>query len=182
MRRRASREDDLSIDFIKRRAVIFCFFLSRLGCLNCINCTPVPHRTGNHPHEALWRKRPHFGWLGVQLHLGDRAKRCLSEDPAPAAYSAVPKISWNVGWRNRGSFYHHHGNPSSFMFARWNPRLKPSPNSNRLCWRCRRLFPSICRDVRIWLTSRKCPDKKTALTVVWVRRTGIVSRERLTAG
>jgi hypothetical protein len=30
---------------------------------------------------------------GLQLDLGDRANRCLSEDPAPAAYSAVPKIS-----------------------------------------------------------------------------------------
>jgi hypothetical protein len=29
---------------------------------------------------------------GIQLDLGDRAKRCFSEDPA-AAYSAVPKIS-----------------------------------------------------------------------------------------
>jgi len=23
------------------------------GLLNCINCNPVPRRTGNHPHEAL---------------------------------------------------------------------------------------------------------------------------------
>jgi hypothetical protein len=29
---------------------------------------------------------------GIQLDLGDRVKRRLSEDPAPAAYSAVPKI------------------------------------------------------------------------------------------
>ena len=30
--------------------------------------------------------------IGLQLDLGDRAKRCLSEDSAHAAYSAVPKI------------------------------------------------------------------------------------------
>ena len=29
----------------------------------------------------------------LQVDLGDRAKRCLSEGPAPAAYSAVPKVS-----------------------------------------------------------------------------------------
>jgi len=50
---------------------------------------------GNHPHEALWRSGPHFGWLGAPVGSGDRVKRCLSQDPAPAAYSVVPKISWN---------------------------------------------------------------------------------------
>jgi len=69
------------------------------------NCNPVPRGIRNHPHEALLNSGLTSADSGLQLDLGDRAKRCLSEDPAPAAYSAVPKISWNVGWRNRGSFY-----------------------------------------------------------------------------
>jgi len=62
------------------------------------------------------QRRPHFGWLGAPVGSGDRVRRCLSEDPAPRAYSAVPKVSWNVGWRNRGDFYQRRGNLSSFIF------------------------------------------------------------------
>jgi hypothetical protein len=43
--------------------------------------------------RALWDSGLTSADSGLQLVLGDRAKRCLSEDPAPAAYSAVPKIS-----------------------------------------------------------------------------------------
>src|SRR4029077_8299031 len=51
MRRSASRKGDLPIDFIKRRVVIFLFFVeARL--LNCINCNAVPTGTRNHSHEA----------------------------------------------------------------------------------------------------------------------------------
>ena len=35
-----------------REELFFCFFI-KLFRLNCINCNPVPRRTGNHPHEAL---------------------------------------------------------------------------------------------------------------------------------
>jgi hypothetical protein len=57
---KASREDDLPIDFIKRGVVIL-FLIFLAGLLNCINCNPVPRRTKNHSHEALLKKRPHFG-------------------------------------------------------------------------------------------------------------------------
>src|SRR5262245_11251034 len=93
VRRRASREDDLPIDFIKRRVVIFCFFLSRLDCLNCINCNPVPRGTRNHSHEALLNSGLALADSGAPVGPGDHAKPGPSEYPAPAAYSAVPKIS-----------------------------------------------------------------------------------------
>jgi len=64
-----------------------------------MNCHPVLRGTRNHPHQALLKKRPHFGWLEAAVGSGDRVRRCLSEDPPRAAYSAVPKVSWNVGWR-----------------------------------------------------------------------------------
>ena len=50
------------------------------------------HGTWKHPYEALWNSGLTSADSGLQLDLGDRAKRCLSEGPAPAAYSAVPKI------------------------------------------------------------------------------------------
>jgi len=56
--------------------------------LNCINCNPVPRRTGNHPHEALWRSGLTSADSGNPVGSGDRATRCLSEDPDPVAYSA----------------------------------------------------------------------------------------------
>src|SRR5206468_10362858 len=79
---------------------LICFFISlalvifevEAGLLNCINCNPVPRGTRNHPHEALWNSGLTSADSGLQLDLGDRAKRCLSEDSAPATYSAVPKI------------------------------------------------------------------------------------------
>ncbi|PYJ16183.1 MAG: hypothetical protein DME96_10800 [Verrucomicrobia bacterium] len=70
---------------------IFIFFVE-VGLLNCFNCNPVPRGTRNHPHEALWNSGLTSADSGLQLDLGDRAKRCLSENPAPAAYSAVPKM------------------------------------------------------------------------------------------
>jgi hypothetical protein len=76
------------IEFLKCRVVIF----FEVGLLNCINCNPVPRRTGNHPHEALLNSGLASADSGLHLDLGDRVRRCLSEDPAPAAYSAVPKI------------------------------------------------------------------------------------------
>jgi len=63
--------------------------------LNCINRNPVPRGTKSHPHKALWNSGLTSADSGLQLVQGDRAKRCLSEDPAPAAYSAVPKTRWN---------------------------------------------------------------------------------------
>jgi hypothetical protein len=36
-------------------------FSFSVGLLNCTNCNPVPSGTGNHPQEALLKKRPHFG-------------------------------------------------------------------------------------------------------------------------
>jgi hypothetical protein len=61
--------------------------------VNCINCNPAPR--GNQEsfsNEALLNSGLTSADSGLQLALGDRAKRCLTEDSAPAAYSAVPKI------------------------------------------------------------------------------------------
>jgi hypothetical protein len=56
--------------------------------LNCVNCNPVPRGTRNHLLETLWTAGSLRLTRGIQLDLGDRAKRCLSKDPAPAAYQA----------------------------------------------------------------------------------------------
>ena len=60
--------------------------------LNCINCNPALCRNREPSSRGASNKcgLPSAD-SGLQLDLGDRAKRCLSEDPAPAAYSAVPK-------------------------------------------------------------------------------------------
>jgi hypothetical protein len=50
------------------------------------NCNPVPHGTRNHLHEALLNGGLTSADSGP-VESGDRAKRCLSEDSAPAAYS-----------------------------------------------------------------------------------------------
>ena len=55
--------------------------------LNCINCNPVPRGTRNHSHEAFGQQGLASTDSGLQLDLADRVKRCLSEEPAPAAYS-----------------------------------------------------------------------------------------------
>jgi len=93
MRRRASREGDRPIDFLKCRVVIFfdSYFFEG-GLLNCINCNPAPCGTRNHLYEALLNSRLASADSGNPVGAGDCAKRCLSEDPAPAAYSAVLKI------------------------------------------------------------------------------------------
>ena len=85
MSRRASREGDRPIDFIERRVVIFRFSVEA-GLLKFIDCNPVPLETGNHSHEALFNSRLASADSGLQLELGDRAKQCLSERPAVAAY------------------------------------------------------------------------------------------------
>jgi hypothetical protein len=54
------------------------------GLLNCINCIQFPSETGNHPHDALLNSGLTSADSGLQLALGDRAKRCLSEDRARA--------------------------------------------------------------------------------------------------
>src|SRR5436189_4640843 len=99
MRRKLSRTGERPIDFLKCGFVIFFVFIFfvKVGLLNCTNRNPVPRGTRNHPHEALWNSGLTSADSGLQLDLGDRAKRCLSEDSAPAAYSAVPKIRGNVG-------------------------------------------------------------------------------------
>ena len=81
------------MDFFKCRVVIF--FSVEAGLLNCmLTAAEFRAEPGNHPHEALCNSGLTSADSGLQLEsLGDRAKRCLSEDPAPAAYSAVPKIS-----------------------------------------------------------------------------------------
>ena len=60
--------------------------------LGCINYNPVPRGTGNRADEACQK----FASLQIDSAVpsgsGDRVKRCLSEGPAPAAYSAVPKM------------------------------------------------------------------------------------------
>src|SRR4029077_7903759 len=58
MRRRASREGDRPIDFLKCRVVIFfdSYFFEG-GLLNCINCNPAPCGTRNHLYEALLNSR-----------------------------------------------------------------------------------------------------------------------------
>ena len=72
--------------------MFFVFILFRVGLLNCINCNPVSRGTGNHPHETLLNSGLTWSDSGLQLGSGDRVKRCLSEDSAPAAYSGVPKV------------------------------------------------------------------------------------------
>src|SRR6476661_5997319 len=78
----------------------------------------------------------------------------------------------------------------SRLFVLQDQWLRPSPNSSRVSWDCRRLFPSICPDARVRLTIWKWPDEKTAATSRNIQRhksvasvrISIVSRERLTAG
>src|SRR5438477_8530345 len=74
------------------RVELFCCFFIKCR-LNCINCNPVPRGTRKLPDEAHLNSGLTSADSGLQLDLGDRAKRCLSGYSAPAAYSAVPKIS-----------------------------------------------------------------------------------------
>jgi hypothetical protein len=67
--------------------VSYFVFLVEVGLLNCINCQ-FHAEPRNHLHEALLNSGLASADSGLQLDLGDRVKRCLSEDPAPAAYSA----------------------------------------------------------------------------------------------
>jgi hypothetical protein len=67
------------------------FSFVETGLSDCINCNPVPRGTRNHPHEGASEQRPPSGGLGAPVGSGDRAKRCLNEDPAPRASSAWTK-------------------------------------------------------------------------------------------
>ncbi len=67
----------------------FCIFVE-VGLLNY--CNPVPCELGTILTRRLEEAASLWLTQGLQLDLGDRAKRCFSEDPAPAAYSAVLKI------------------------------------------------------------------------------------------
>src|SRR6266480_3551209 len=69
--------------------------------MNAVSCelltalTPIQFRA--EPGTILTRRfeqRPHFADSGLQLDLGDRVKRCLSEDPASAEDSS--KLSDDV--------------------------------------------------------------------------------------
>ena len=64
-----------------------------------LHVTAIQFRRGtrNHLHEALLNSGLTSADSGLQLDLGNRAKRRLSEDPAPAAYSAVLMIVETVG-------------------------------------------------------------------------------------
>jgi len=135
---------------------------------------------GNDRHRSPRDRR---SWNCFRAYILDWHDHSRDSCEAPRIDHA-PKDQLNLfhPTAQRNAFRRRDAHQQSILFALRNQSLRRSPNSIRLCWGCRRLFLSICRDVRIWLTSRKCPDKKTALTVVWVRRTGIVSCERLTAG
>ena len=71
MIRKANREGERPIDFLKCRVVIFfVFFFVGVGLLNCINCNPVPRGTRNHPHEALLHSGLTSADSGLRLDLG----------------------------------------------------------------------------------------------------------------
>jgi hypothetical protein len=76
---------------------VFMFVLVILveaGLLNCITCNPVPRENQEPSSQGDFGTATSLRLTrGSSWDLGDRAKRCLSEDPAPATYSAVPKIS-----------------------------------------------------------------------------------------
>ena len=63
--------------------IVLVFIFVEVGLLNCINCNPVPRGARNHPHKALWNSALTSADSGLQLDLGDRAKRCLSEGSSP---------------------------------------------------------------------------------------------------
>jgi hypothetical protein len=49
-----------------------------------MNCNPVPHGIRNHPLARRFGERPYFSAdSGLQLDLGDRAKRRLNEMSSP---------------------------------------------------------------------------------------------------
>ena len=70
MRRKARRQGDEPIDFLKCRVVIvFVFVFCRGWISDCINCNPVPRGTSNHPHEALLNSGLTSADSGLQLDL-----------------------------------------------------------------------------------------------------------------
>ena len=60
-------------------------FLVEVGLFNC---NPVLRGARNHLHQGAFERRFASGDSGLQLDVGDCAIRCLSENPAPAAYSS----------------------------------------------------------------------------------------------
>jgi len=64
-----------------------------------LNCIYLQSSSAQNRETILTRRFEEAASLrltrGSSWIWGDRAKSCLSEDPAPAAYSAVPKIRWN---------------------------------------------------------------------------------------
>jgi len=91
MRTKQNRQGNRPIDFFKCSVAIF---FVEVGLLNCMNCNPVPRGTLEPSSRGSFEEAASLRLTrGIRLDLGDRVRRCLSEDPAPAAYSAVPKIS-----------------------------------------------------------------------------------------
>jgi len=89
MRRRAIREGEPGmIDFLSVECVIFCVCFEGWIVETALNCNPVPRRTRNQSHEGRFG-RSGIAWLtqGYSWIWRIALKRCLSEDPAPAAYS-----------------------------------------------------------------------------------------------
>ena len=80
--RRAAHPHNRWLDDHIYQCLLFHLFL-KVGFLNWINCYAVPRGTRNHSREALWNSGVTSADSGLQLDLGDRAKRCLSEGPAP---------------------------------------------------------------------------------------------------
>jgi hypothetical protein len=60
----------------------------------------------------------------------------------------------------RNAFRRRDARQQSRLFARENPRLRHSPNSNRLCSDCQRLFPNTSRKV---IASSLCSDQALRL-------------------
>jgi hypothetical protein len=89
MRRKPSRKGDRLIEFLIGRVVMFFVFISfvEVALLNCINCKSSSGRNRDPSSRGALNSRLTSAGSGLQLDLGDRAKRCLSEHPAPAAYN-----------------------------------------------------------------------------------------------
>ncbi|PYV72563.1 MAG: hypothetical protein DMG96_25815 [Acidobacteria bacterium] len=71
---------------------LFSFFVE-VGLLNCFNCNPVPHGTGNHPSRGALNSGLPSADSGLQLDLEIAPGGVSAKIQPPAAYSAVPKIS-----------------------------------------------------------------------------------------
>jgi hypothetical protein len=96
MRAGASRQE--IFDFLKCRVVIFfVFILVEVGLLTALTAIQFRAELGTILTRSLWNSGLTSADSGLQLDPENRAKRCLSEDPARAAYSAVPKIVETFG-------------------------------------------------------------------------------------